>query len=118
MKLEELTFTDVMFVVAFFVLVIATYNTIMSGIKNMRDEKKRRAAPVDSLSEKVNENSEKLAKHDKMLHNDKERLDSAEVENRILMRGMMAMLSHEINGNSTDKLQASWSEINDYLVNK
>ena len=107
MKLETLTFTDVMLVVAIMVLVITTYNTIMSGVKNMREEKKRRDAPVDNLSERVNDNAAKLAAHDRMLKNDKERLDDQEKHNRIVMRAMLAMLSHEINGNSTDKLQAS-----------
>lgn len=118
MKLETLTFTDIMFVIAIMVLAITTYNTFMSGIKNMREEKKRRDAPVDMLAEKVDANAEKLAAHDKMLKNDKQRLDETETELRILLRSQMALLSHEVNGNSNDKLQASMAEINEYLVNK
>jgi len=118
MKLETLTFADVLLALAVLVLAIATYNTIMSGVKNMREEKKRRDAPVDTLSQKVMENSKKISDHDQMLKNDKERLDDTDKQLRILMRSMMAMLSHEISGNSVDKLRDSMNEINDYLVNR
>ena len=37
-------------------------------------------------------------------------------QSTIMLRGVRALLSHEINGNSTDKLKDSMTEIDDYLI--
>lgn len=55
---------------------------------------------------------------DSKLTNDNSRLDVLEEGNRVICRGILAMLSHEINGNSNDKLVASQKEITDYLIEK
>lgn len=55
---------------------------------------------------------------DTKLTNDNKRLDVLEEGNRVICRGILAMLSHEINGNSNDKLVASQKEITDYLIEK
>ena len=55
---------------------------------------------------------------DTKLKHDKERLDVLEDGNRVICRGILALLSHEINGNSTDKLKASQSEITNYLIDR
>lgn len=52
------------------------------------------------------------------LTNDNDRLNALESGNRVICRGILAMLSHEINGNSNDKLIASQKEITDYLIDK
>jgi hypothetical protein len=56
--------------------------------------------------------------HGEKLKNDHERLSELEDSNRIIMRALMAMLSHEINGNSDEKLRASFDEIQNFLVEK
>ena len=55
---------------------------------------------------------------DDKLGNDNERLKAMENGTNVLCRGMLALLSHEINGNSTDKLKASQEEITDYLIER
>ena len=55
---------------------------------------------------------------DQKLTNDNNRLEVLEGGNRVICRGILAMLSHEINGNSTDKLIASQTEITNYLIDK
>ena len=55
---------------------------------------------------------------DSKLTNDNKRLDVLEEGNRVICRGILAMLSHDINGNSNDKLIASQKEITDYLIEK
>ena len=61
---------------------------------------------------------EKLTDHDDKLKNDHKRLNDLEESNRIIMRALMAMLSHEINGNSDEKLKASFDEIQQFLIEK
>ena len=55
---------------------------------------------------------------DQKLTNDNARLKVLEDGNRVICRGILAMLSHEINGNSNDKLIASQQEITNYLIDK
>ena len=52
------------------------------------------------------------------LDTDNRRLNELEEGNRVICRGILAMLSHEINGNSNDKLLASQTEITNYLINR
>jgi len=46
------------------------------------------------------------------------RIESLEDGNRIVCKALMAMMSHEINGNSIDKLQKAYDALNDYLIDK
>lgn len=55
---------------------------------------------------------------DDRLKNDNERLNSMEDGNKVICRGILALLSHEINGNSIDKLKASQAEMTDYLIDR
>lgn len=55
---------------------------------------------------------------DTKLNNDNQRLNDLEEGNRVICRGILAMLSHEINGNSNDKLLASQQEMTNYLINR
>ena len=47
-----------------------------------------------------------------------ERLNELEDSNRVIMRALMALLSHEISGNSDEKLKASLDEIQKFLIEK
>lgn len=55
---------------------------------------------------------------DTKLNQDHQRLADLESGNRVVCRGILALLSHEINGNSNDKLKASQQEITDYLIDR
>ena len=111
MQIQTITFEQLLWTVAFILLMIGVYNTVMSAIKTHREEKRRREQPVNSLEETVKE-------HDERLKRDHERLNDLEESNRIIMRALMALMSHEINGNSTQKLQASFDEIQAFLIEK
>ena len=109
--MENITFGQLAGLAALVLVLVGAYNTIMSAVKNYREEKKRKDAPVSTLETKVNEHEEKLKR-------DHERLTDLEESNRIILRALMAMLSHEINGNSDEKLRASFDEIQKYLIQK
>ena len=98
--------------------------------KKMKDPEARLA---DEISEKVLEKLEpRFSEIDRKLANDKaliddhtqklasigRRNDSLEAGQKALCRGVLALLSHEINGNSTDKLKSAQENINDYLIEK
>ena len=55
---------------------------------------------------------------DSKLDTDNKRIKSLEDGNRVVCKALMALLSHEINGNSNDKLQKALSDLNDYLIER
>ena len=55
---------------------------------------------------------------DDKLGKDNKRIASLEEGNRVVCRALIAMLSHEINGNSTDKLQTALAELQNYLIDR
>lgn len=55
---------------------------------------------------------------DTKLKNDNDRLKSMEDGNKVICRGILALLSHEINGNSAEKLKASQTEMTNYLIDR
>jgi len=110
-QLKDIT-PDALLSAALLILaLLGAYITVMNAIKTWREEKKRKDAPVTTLEEILKDHAEKLK-------NDHERLSELESSNRVMMRAMMALLSHEINGNSADKLKASLDEIQKYLIDK
>lgn len=116
--MEQITYQQLVGAVAVILVLLGAYNTIMSAIKTHREEKRLRDSPIVKLQERVD-------RHDELLQKDKDRLDAMETrmkdmgeQSTIMLRGVRALLSHEINGNSTDKLEKSMSEIDDYLIGR
>jgi hypothetical protein len=99
-------------------VLLGAYKTIMDAIKIHREEKRLHDSPVVKLQARVD-------RHDELLQKDKDRLDAMETrmqdmgeQSTIMLRGVLALLSHEINGNSNEKLQKSYDEIDEYLLPK
>ena len=111
MQIQALSFEQLIGSAAVILLMIGIYNTIMGAIKTAREEKKRKEQPVITLEDKVDDHTKKLAK-------DHERLNALEDSNRIIMRALMAIMSHEINGNDIGKLQSSFEEIQKFLIER
>jgi biopolymer transport protein ExbD len=118
MNLTDITFGYILGLLAMLVLFVEVYNKFATARNNRRAEKKLQEAPVETLTVRVDA-------HDKMLANDKRRLDETDErltairkESSMTLRGVRAILSHEINGNSNEKLQKSYDEIDEYLLPK
>ena len=132
MNITDLKFTDIIGLAAVLLLLLGIYNTVMTATKNHIEAKKQRNAPVDALNEK-------LGNHARMLDNDKRRFEEydrrlADIERRfdeidarltamkressMTLRGVRSLMSHEISGNSIDKLQKSAEQIDEFLMDK
>ena len=109
--MSDITFGQLAGLAALVLVLVGAYNTIMNAVRNYREEKSRKDKPVSSLEAKVNDHEERLGRDDR-------RINDLEESNRIIMRALMAMLSHEINGNSDEKLRASYDEIQQFLIDR
>jgi hypothetical protein len=68
---------------------------------------------------------DRLKRHDEMLDNDNKRLKNleerqAEMEKsqRLLLKGMEALMRHAIDGNNKEQLQKESDNLHDYIFNK
>ena len=55
---------------------------------------------------------------DAKLDKDNKRIESLEEGNKVICRALIAMLSHEINGNSKEKLQTALTGLQEYLIER
>jgi hypothetical protein len=68
---------------------------------------------------------EKLKGHDEKLDNDNRRLNELEKKQveteealQILMKGMLALMTHSIDGNHTDELEKARDDMHEYLIKR
>ena len=96
-----------------FVIVLAAIAAavVLAGnvVKTIREWKK----PGDAAREDANQWRTEM---DENMKDNSERIKKVEDGNKIIMKALMAIMNHEINGNSVDKLQKALSELNDYLI--
>lgn len=76
------------------------------------------ALAVWALVDKIKKASEWRQNVADKLDKDKRRIDGLEEGNKAICRGVLALLSHEINGNSVDKLTAAQTGLTNYLIDK
>ena len=62
--------------------------------------------------------SDLVRAHDQRLANDHRRLSELETSDRLIMRGVMQLMSHEIDGNHTAQLKETRDDMERYLINK
>ena len=60
----------------------------------------------------------RIAECEARLARDHKRLETLEEGNRVQCRALLALLHHEITGNSIDKLKDAQAGINNYLINR
>lgn len=76
------------------------------------------ALAVWALVEKIHKSADARREIVSKLDRDKKRIDSLEEGNKAICRGVLALLSHEINGNSIDKLTAARDGLTEYLIER
>lgn len=76
------------------------------------------AEVVRSWRSPARRQEQRIAACESRLSRDYARLTVLEEGNRVQCRALLALLNHEITGNSVDKLKDAQTGINNYLVNK
>ena len=73
----------------------------------------------------TDENTDKLDEHYKWLASDKRRIESleskqdeAEAQNKLMLKALVTLMSHELDGNHTKQLGEVRDEIQNYLIAK
>lgn len=71
-----------------------------------------------SIKKPDTERDTTLKKHSEQLDNDNKRLKELEESNKIIMRSMLALMSHELDGNHTEELTKAKDELQEYLIRR
>lgn len=74
--------------------------------------------PTTERDSTLNEVKNELKSHAEKLDNDNRRLKELEDGNKVIMRSMLALMSHAIDGNHTDELRKARDDMQEYLLGK
>ena len=83
---------------------------VMEKLQAKLDEK------FDEIDRKLASDKETLEMHTNQLNAHRERVDRLDYDSKALCHGVFALLSHEINGNSVDKLKKAHDAMRNYLI--
>lgn len=73
---------------------------------------------VNKYKKSDKDRDEQMKKHQAMLDNDNKRLKELEEGNKVMMQAMLAMMSHELDGNHTEQLRQAHDALKEYLINR
>lgn len=90
---------------------------VNSKITPQLDEKfKKFDRKFEDIDRKLANDKAQLELHTVQLNQQIARVDRLENDSKAMCHGIFALLSHEINGNSVDKLQKTHDAMRDYLI--
>ena len=75
-------------------------------------------APERRQDERLTDLEKRVASHDKMLDNDKKRLETIEEGTRVTQRAILALLAHGIDGNDIDAMKEAKKDLQEYLIKR
>ena len=64
------------------------------------------------------ERDKMLKRHQELLGNDNKRLTELEDSTKIIMQSMLALMSHELDGNHKAELEKARNDLQEYLIKK
>ena len=89
----------------------AAVTVIVSWVNKAKEPNARQNLRLDQLETKI----EKMSMY---LDNDNVRIKAIEEGNKVTQKAVLALMSHAINGNDTDKLEEAKNSLEQYLINK
>jgi hypothetical protein len=75
-------------------------------------------APNKKQNERLDELEKKMKQYDSLFDNDNKRIKELEEGNRVTQQALLALLSHSINGNDTEKLVKARDDLQSYLIER
>ena len=64
------------------------------------------------------ERDRKLKRHGELLESDNKRLNELEESTKVMMQSMLALMSHELDGNHKQELEKARNDLQEYLIKK
>lgn len=90
--------------------------SIASVIGLIASAVRKAKAPNERQNERIAELEKQVKRHDELFLNDLRRFENMESGNRIMMKCMLSLLSHGIDGNDTEGMRKNREELQEYLI--
>ena len=100
------------------VLVLGVILTILNIWERVSLAKDKATSPHRQNEERIAKLEFEVADIQRMLRNDKERIDELEQGTKIIIKSMSALLSHGIDGNNEEEMKSARKELNEFLIEK
>ena len=105
----QLFFTQILSVCAGATCIAGALAAIIRAVKSA-------GKPYDDIVKRVNELEKRVNTHERLLENDKGKLDEIDKSNHITQKALLALLSHALDGNDVDNLRKAKTELHNYLI--
>lgn len=110
-----LTPSDIFTIFLGFCAAIVTISAAVTVIIKVIQKAKQ---PNQSQNDRLDALEKKVKEFETYFNKDNRRLEELEEGNRVTQQAILALLSHSINGNDTDKLTKARDDLQDYLISK
>ena len=90
-------------------MICTSINTIAKTWAMAKKPEQEQNAKLKSHDEAINAINQKLA-------NDNKRLDDQAEDNRLIMKSIMALLAHGLNGNNITEMQTALKDLQNHLI--
>lgn len=92
-------------------------STIGGAIEKIAKGVRAAKAPEQAQNEEIKEIKDRLDKLEAKVRKDEGQIEDGKDCNRVLTKGMLALLEHGINGNNIDQMRDAKSDVEAYLIN-
>ncbi len=100
-------------------LAICTGATAIFTLWNLIEQRIKAAkSPTTTLDNRVTEIERKMLRYDEMFGRDKARLDSFDDSNRIILKSLLAIIKHDLDGNNVEALKQAQDDLQNYMLSK
>lgn len=89
---------------------------ISKAMAKLREPQSRQDDRLDKLEQRLNRHDELFTNDNRRLQRIAENQQDQEHQNRLMLKGMLALFDHAIDGNHIESLKAAQEETKDYLI--
>jgi len=111
-------FSDATTAWAVIAAVLAAIVLIDNCAKSIERWKGKADAPTNDLADRMEHVEECLSNDNKRLTELEKAIGLQDKQNKLLMRGVMQMMTHMVDGNHVDQLRECRDEFQDFLINR
>ena len=100
------------------ITIAAAASIVIGAFKKLKEPENIQNKKLEDISNKIDSIEARLKIHEEYFNNDNRRISAIEEGNRVTQKGLLALMSHAINGNDIDKLKEAENSLREYLINK
>ena len=100
------------------IVVCAGLLTVLNLVNTISQLVNKTKQPTTNLENRVVEIERKISRYDEMFGRDKARLDSFDGGMKVMIKALLAIMKHDLDGNNTDALKQASAELQEYMVNR